>query len=111
MAHVLTWEDIPEDTRQQIRRRRGWYIFQGIVYIVAGISAVILPVATALAAEVLLGVLLLISGIAKVVTSIGNGKRESAWSWTSAVLAILTGGLMLWYPLTGLMALAALVTV
>lgn len=111
MTRVITWEDIPEDTKQQIRSHRGWYIFQGIVYTVAGILAVVLPIATALTVEILLGVVLFIGGGAKIVTSIGNGKRESAWSWTSAGLAILAGGLMLWYPWAGLVALSALVTV
>ncbi|HEX5055892.1 MAG TPA: DUF308 domain-containing protein [Gammaproteobacteria bacterium] len=111
MAHVMTWEDIPVNTRQQIRSHRGWYTFQGILYIVAGALAVILPIATALAVEILLGVLLLAGGISKVIASIGNGKRESAWSWTSAILAVLTGGLMLWHPWAGLAALSALVTV
>lgn len=108
--HILTtWENVPQESRNRFRRRRKWYILQGILYVAAGTLAIILPLATALAVEILLGALLFVGGISKAVTSIG--KQESGWYWASALLAILTGGLMLWNPWAGLVALSALVAV
>lgn len=110
MAHiVVTWNDIPEPLQNDIQRHRKWYVFQGALFVIVGVLAIILPITTALAGGIVLGALLLVGGIAKAVTSIG--RHASGWSWASALLAIVTGGLMLWSPWAGLLALSALVAV
>lgn len=110
MAHiVVTWNDIPEPLQNDIQRHRKWFVFQGALFVIVGALAIILPIATALTLGAVLGALLLVGGIVKALTSIG--RHASGWSWASAILAIITGGLMMWNPWAGLLALSALVAV
>ena len=106
MAQIVTWNDIPEPVQNDIQRHRGWFVFQGVTFIIVGTLAIALPVATAMAVEIVLGAALLVGGLAKIVTF---GKHASGWSWGSALFAILVGALMVWRPWTGLLALSALV--
>lgn len=106
MAHIVTWNDIPEPVQNDIQRHRKWFVFQGALFVIVGALATALPVATALAVEIVLGASLLIGGFAKALTV---GKHGSGWSWASAILAMIIGVLMLWHPWAGLMALSALV--
>lgn len=109
MTTIVTWNDIPEPVQNNIQRQRKWFVFQGALFVIVGVLAIILPVATALTVEIILGALLLAGGLAKAATSIS--KHAFGWSWASAVFAIITGALMLWRPWTGLLALSALVAV
>jgi len=88
---------------QDIRAHRGGYYFQGIVFLVFGFIAAILPGVTALTAEMFVGVLLLFTGLFQLVTSFYS--RMHWWAFFSAALSIVVGGWMLWMPAEGLVAL------
>lgn len=92
-----------------IREHRGWYMFQGAVFVLAGMLAVILPNATAIGFELLIGALLLVSGAVQGVASLRSSMHW--WSLLSALLSIVVGLLLLFNPMAGTIALATVLAV
>lgn len=92
-----------------IAEHRGWYVFQGIVFILAGALAIFLPNATALGFNILIGALLIVSGLVQGFASLRSGMHW--WSLISALASLIIGGLMLFYPMTGMIALATVLAV
>lgn len=94
---------------QELRTHKGKYIFQGTVFIILGILAAALPAATALSAELLIGVVLLLSGVFQLILTLKS--RMHWWSLLSSFLSIIVGGVMLWKPLAGLLAVVTLIAI
>jgi uncharacterized membrane protein HdeD (DUF308 family) len=94
---------------QNIRDHRGWFVFQGISFLIFGFLAAILPGVTAISAAILIGALLLVTGLFQLVASVRA--RMHWWSFLSALLSILVGGLMLWMPLAGALSLVMLAAI
>jgi len=84
---------------QDLREHKGKYIFQGTVFIILGILAVALPAATALSVELMIGVVLLLSGILQLVLTLKS--KMHWWSILSAILSITIGATMVWKPFAG----------
>jgi uncharacterized membrane protein HdeD (DUF308 family) len=88
--------------------RRHWVLFliEGIVLVVFGAIAVVLPGIAALTVTILLGWLFLFSGILGLVTTIWMRQLPGFWwSLLSALLAIITGAALLWWPFGGVLSL------
>lgn len=94
---------------QELRDHKGKYIFQGTVFIVLGILAVALPAATALSVELMIGVVLLLSGILQLVLTLKS--KMHWWSVLSALLSITVGAIMVWKPLAGLLVIVTLLAI
>lgn len=90
--------------REDIRRHRSWYDFQGGLFLLLGFVTIILPVITVLSATLFLGGLFLITGISQLISSLRS--RMHWWSLLSALLSIAVGGWMLLMPFEGVLALA-----
>jgi uncharacterized membrane protein HdeD (DUF308 family) len=94
--------------------RGHWRLFltEGIALVILGTAAIMLPQVATFAAEILVGWLILISGI---VGLINTFRMRSApgfgWSLLSALLALATGALLLWWPLTGTVSLTLILSV
>jgi uncharacterized membrane protein HdeD (DUF308 family) len=85
-----------------------WVLFlvEGVVLLVLGATAVVLPAIATLAVTVLFGWLFLVSGIVGLVTSFWMRHAPGFWwSLLSAVLGIVVGGMLLGSPLTGAFSL------
>lgn len=91
---------------ENLRMHKGKYIFQGTIFIILGVIAAGLPVATALSVELMIGVVLLLSGIFQLVLTLKS--KMHWWSLLSALLSIGIGTMMVWKPLAGLLALVTL---
>ena len=98
-----------ETIAQELKTHKAKYIFHGIIFIILGVLAGSLPVATALSAELLIGVVLLISGIFQMALTLKS--RIHWWSLLSACLSMLIGIIMIWRPLAGLMAVVTLLAI
>jgi len=84
--------------------REHWrlYLIEGIVLIVLGIGAVLIPVVASLAAAIALGFMFLIGGIVGfVATVMGRHAPGFWWSLVSAIITIIAGVLMVGWPLGG----------
>ena len=94
--------------------RRHWVLFliEGIVLVVFGAIAIVLPGIAALAVTVLLGWLFLFSGILGLVTTIWMRQLPGFWwSLLSALLAIITGVALLAWPFGGVLSLTLVLAV
>jgi uncharacterized membrane protein HdeD (DUF308 family) len=90
--------------------RRHWVLFlsEGIVLVIFGVLALLAPVIASVAATVLFGWLLLLSGIVGLVTTFRARHAPGFWwSLLSAVIGIVAGVLLLGWPLLGTFSLVA----
>jgi uncharacterized membrane protein HdeD (DUF308 family) len=82
------------------------FLVEGVVLLVLGATAVVLPPIATLAVTILFGWLFLVSGIVGLVTSFWMRHAPGFWwSLLSAVLGIVVGGMLLGSPLTGAFSL------
>jgi uncharacterized membrane protein HdeD (DUF308 family) len=91
-----------------------WQLFltEGIVLFVLGLLAIVVPQIATIAVEVLIGWLLLVSGIVGLLATL---RMRSApgfwWSMLSAILGIVAGIVLLRWPLSGAVSLTLILTV
>ena len=93
----------------ELRDHKGKYIFQGTLFIILGVLAASLPAATALSMELMIGVVLMLSGIFQLVLTIKS--KMHWWSIFSALLSIIIGTIMVWKPFAGLLAIVTLLAI
>jgi uncharacterized membrane protein HdeD (DUF308 family) len=90
--------------------RRHWRLFlvEGIVLVILGTLALLAPVIASVAATVLFGWLLLLSGIVGLVTTFRARHAPGFWwSLLSGLLGIVAGVVLLGWPLLGTLSLTA----
>lgn len=88
---------------------RGWLVFLGVVLIIAGISAICMPLVASLAVELLIGWVLLVSGLMQVIYSLSSRRWGRFFARLLAGLLYLVAGLMLVaHPLRGVVTLTFL---
>ena len=88
-----------------------WRLFlvEGIILVILGFAAIVIPPIATLAVELLFGWLFLISGIAGAITTFLMRQAPGFWwSLASAILAIAVGVVMLLWPLSGVVTLTLL---
>lgn len=90
--------------------RRHWVLFltEGIALVILGALAVAAPAIASVATAVFFGWILLISGVAGLITTFrGRQVPGFVWSLVSAVIGIVAGALLLGWPVQGTMSLTA----
>jgi uncharacterized membrane protein HdeD (DUF308 family) len=93
--------------------REHWLLFliEGIVLLVLGALAIIVPPLATLGITIFLGWLLLASGVVGLVTTfMARGAPGFAWSLVSALLGIAVGLMLLVWPLGGALSLTLVLT-
>lgn len=91
--NTLALAGLGEQIRHRIRLYRKWYTLQGVLFVMLGCIAVLLPLAGWMQFDLLFGGLLLAGGVLKALTAVGA--RLHAWSFVSAGLAVIVGLLLL----------------
>jgi uncharacterized membrane protein HdeD (DUF308 family) len=82
------------------------YLVEGVVLLVLGATAIVLPPLATLAVTILFGWLFLVSGVVGLFTTFWMRAAPGFWwSLLSALLAVVVGGLMLAMPLGGALSL------
>jgi uncharacterized membrane protein HdeD (DUF308 family) len=85
------------------------FLFEGILLVVLGLLAILVPQVASLAVTLLLGWLFAISGIFGLIASFWARQAPGFWwSLLSAVLSIVVGGLLLARPVVGVFSLTYL---
>jgi uncharacterized membrane protein HdeD (DUF308 family) len=98
--------DVAAALSKTLHEHWGLFLTEGIILLVLGILAIIVPPLASLAVAILIGWLFLISGIAGLVMTIMARRAPGFWwSLLSALVAIVAGGLLLWSPVTGVLSL------
>ena len=103
------FDSFAERIERELRDHKGKYIFQGIVFVIAGVLAAAFPAVTAITVELIIGVILLLTGGFQLVLTLKSGMHW--WSLLSAGLSIGFGALMLWQPLPMLLAFVTLLAI
>jgi uncharacterized membrane protein HdeD (DUF308 family) len=89
-----------------------WFLTPGIIFLVLGALAIALPVTTSIVIEVIIGILLIISGV---VTSVHSfylrAWKGFALSFLVGLLQLILGTLFLMYPIKGVIALTFLLAI
>jgi uncharacterized membrane protein HdeD (DUF308 family) len=81
-------------------------LVEGIILVVLGMAAILVPLIAGLAATIFLGWLFLIGGIVGLVATLRARHAPGfGWALLSALVALLAGGVLLWNPLQGLLTL------
>lgn len=81
-------------------------LVEGIILVVLGAAAIIIPPLAGLAATIWIGAIFLFGGLVGLVASLrAHGAPGFVWSVISATLALLAGLLLLWNPMEGLTTL------
>jgi uncharacterized membrane protein HdeD (DUF308 family) len=92
--------------RSAVREHFTLFLIEGIVLLVLGALAILLPMFATIAATIILGWLFLISGILGLVVTFGaRGAPGFWWSLLSAVLATAAGLVLLVMPLSGALSI------
>ncbi len=91
-----------------------WRVFliEGIVLLLLGIIAVIVPPIATLTIEILIGWLLLASGIIGLISTFRmHGAPGFGWSLASALIAVTAGIILLTWPLSGTVSLTLVLAI
>lgn len=98
--------------RRTVKRYSFWYLTEGILLVVSGILAIVYPVISSVAVVILLGWLLIVSGLLQAFSLIGARHVPHFWlQLISVILAVLIGILLLRDPAQGMMTIALLLIV
>lgn len=105
-------EVFSEAMRQTVKRYSLWYLVEGALLVVAGVLAIVYPVFSSVAVVVMLGWLLVISGVLQALSLIGARHAPHFWlQFISVVLAILIGFLFLRDPGQAVVTISVLLIV
>jgi uncharacterized membrane protein HdeD (DUF308 family) len=109
-----------EPNIEQLRRavatslHEHWVLFlvEGIILVILGLAAIVIPPIATLAVEILLGWLFLISGAVGLITTFWMRHAPGFWwSLVSAILGIAAGIVLLLWPLSGVLSLTLVLIV
>src|ERR1700722_9411916 len=90
----------------------GLFLVEGIILVILGLAAIVVPPLATIAVTIFLGWLFLISGIVGLVTTFWARHAPGFWwSLLSAVLAIAAGIVLLGWPVRGAVSLTLLLIV
>ena len=91
-----------------------WRLFltEGIILLVLGVLAIVVPPIATIAVEILIGWVLLVSGIVGLIATFrARSAPGFGWSLVSAMLGIVAGIVLLAWPLSGALSLTLILTV
>jgi len=97
---------------ESIGRHWSLYLIEGIVLIVLGVAAVVVPVVASLAVALFLGWLFLIGGIVGAYTTLVNRHAPGFWwSLVSALVTIIAGLVLVSWPIGGAISITLVLAV
>ncbi len=110
---------VPDDisrlqTKMAAAVRDHWksFLIEGIVLVVLGLAAIIVPPLASLAITIFLGWMFLVSGVIQfILTFSARGLPGFGWSLISAILAVAAGIVLLLWPVQGTLSLTIVVGV
>jgi len=99
-------DDIRREVASAIHAHWGLFLFEGIVLVLLGFAAIVLPVVATLAFTLVIGWLFLISGGVGLVTTFWMRNAPGFW-WAllSAIIALAAGVILILWPISGTLSL------
>ena len=97
---------------QAVRDHWVLFLIEGIVLVVLGVLAILVPMVATIAVAILIGWLILISGVVGLITTLIIRHAPGFWwSLLSAVLGVVAGIMLLGWPILGAVSLTLLLIV
>ena len=91
---------------ETMREHWGLFLAEGVILVLLGLLAIIVPPLATLAVTVVIGWLFLISGVVGLVTTLwAKGTPGLWWSLVSAIIGIVAGVILLAWPISGTVSL------
>lgn len=99
-------DDLRRDVASAVHAHWGLFLFEGIVLVLLGFAAIVVPVVATLAFTLVIGWLFLISGGVGLVTTFWMRNAPGFW-WAllSAVIALAAGVILILWPINGVLSL------
>jgi uncharacterized membrane protein HdeD (DUF308 family) len=89
-----------------IHEHWGLFLAEGIILIILGVAAIMLPLIATLAFTIIIGWILMVSGLVGLVTTFWARQAPGFWwSLVSALIAIAAGVVLLLFPISGSISL------
>ena len=89
-----------------------FFLIEGLILLVLGMIAIIVPPLATVAVEILIGWIVLVSGIVGLAATFRTrGAPGFGWSLLSAAVAIVAGVVLLAWPLSGALSLTVILTI
>jgi uncharacterized membrane protein HdeD (DUF308 family) len=96
---------------QSVREHWVLFLIEGIVLVVLGVLAILVPMVATIAVAILIGWLFFISGVVGLITTFMMRDAPGFWwSLLSAVLGIVAGVILFGWPILGAISLTLLLT-
>ena len=87
------------------------FLAEGILLVLLGLIAIVVPPLAGLAATVFFGWMLVFAGVAGILFTLRARQAPGfGWALLSALVAVVAGGILLWNPLQGLVTLTYVLT-
>src|ERR1700744_4194463 len=99
-------QDIARSVANAIHAHWGLFLFEGIVLVILGAAAIVVPQIARLAFTLVIGWIFLVSGGVGLVTTFGMRNVPGFWwAWVSAVISIAAGIVLTRWPISGTVSL------
>lgn len=99
------------DRTSPLRDHWRLFLLEGIILVVLGSAAVVVPALASLAVAIFLGWLFLVGGFVGIVASVAARHAPGFWwSLISAIVTIIAGCLLVFWPFGGVISLAFVLT-
>jgi uncharacterized membrane protein HdeD (DUF308 family) len=106
VGHPPDMQQLQHSVAESVQRHWRLYLTEGIVLVLLGVLAIVVPQIATLALTIFLGWLLLISGVVGLfMTFTMRAAPGFWWSLISAALGVLAGGLLIARPVVGAVSL------
>lgn len=93
-----------------VQSKRGWFLVVGVVLLLGGLLAIMLPAISTIAASLVLGAVLSLSGVVKIIKAFRvTGWPGFLWELTAGVVEVICGVLIYLNPLKGAIAITVLI--
>ncbi|MGI9371084.1 MAG: HdeD family acid-resistance protein [Hyphomicrobiales bacterium] len=99
-------ESIPEP----IKEKWSLFLFSGLFFVVGGILAIMMPLASTIAVKLIIGAILVVTGLVELVQAFGvKGWFGFIWKLAVGLIFVIAGVYLFSDPLTGVLTLTLLV--
>ena len=101
---------LPDKFSEHVRSRWGWFLALGIIYILGGTFAILLPLLSTITFTLVIAVSLIVSGILQVVQALRMREWHGvAWHLGCGVICVAGGAMALLNPFAGAVAITIVI--
>src|SRR5580698_2965244 len=112
MATTPNFERMQSAIATSLSAHWRWFLIEGIVLLLLGFAAIAIPPLATFAVEILIGWLLLASGVVGLITTLRMRRAPGFWwSLLSALVGVAAGVVLLAWPVSGAVSLTLILTV